>query len=184
MWFPTMWHFDMNRGFATSQNATGLQGHLAWKSTGHPNFQLAQLFFNIEAALDVSALTSFHPLACALYIVNELEATRKRSGNHFISWNSSIISNSNGVGIWIRIRLHIHSFKSVIVQFHHTPLNVRLYLHIRVEIKPSLVNQGSTLWNKKKWYNFSFQSLNLKELTCLNLDNGLCFYFYCRSKHE
>ena len=85
----------------------------------------------------MSALTSFHPLAWALYIVNELEATRKRSGIYFISWNSSIISISNGVSIWIRIRVHIHSFKSVIVQFHHTTLNVRLYLHIRVEIRPS-----------------------------------------------
>ena len=85
----------------------------------------------------MSALTSFHPLAWALYIVNELEATRKRSGIYFISWNSVIISISNGVSIWIRIRVHIHSFKSVIIQFHHTPLNVCLYLHIRVEIRPS-----------------------------------------------
>ena len=125
------------RGFAKSKNATGPQGHLAWKSTGHPNFQLARLFFNIEAAYDVSALTSFHPLAWAQYIVNELYATRRRSGNYFISWNSLIISNSNGVGIWISIRVQIHSLKSVILQFHHTPLNVRLYLHIRVENRPS-----------------------------------------------
>ena len=85
----------------------------------------------------MSALTSFHPLAWALYIVNELEATRKRSGIYFISWISSIISISNGVSIWIRIRVYIHSFKRVIIQFHHTPLNVHLYLHIRVEIRPS-----------------------------------------------
>ena len=39
-----------HRGFAKSQNATGPQGHLAWKSTGHPNFQLAWPFFNIKAA--------------------------------------------------------------------------------------------------------------------------------------
>ena len=39
------------------------------------------------------------PSLSPIYIVNELEATRKRSGNYFISLNSSIISNSNGVGI-------------------------------------------------------------------------------------
>ena len=87
----------------------------------------------------MSALTSFHPLARALFIVTDLEATRKRSGNYFISWNASIISNSNWVSIWFRIRVHIHSFKSVIVQFHHTTLNIRPYLHIRVEIRPSFL---------------------------------------------
>ena len=163
----------------------GLQGHLTWKSTGHPYFQLARLFFNIEVAKDLSTLASCHLPSQSPKYTKLTGSYKKKIWNLFyFSKFFDHIKFKWRVSIWIRIWVHIHIFKSVKVQFHHAPLNVCPYLHIRVEIRPSFVNQGSTLWNKKRWYHFSFKSLNLKELTCLNLDNKLCFYFYCRSKQE
>ena len=81
------------------------------------------------------------------------------------SFSSNQISNRNGVGIWIRMRVHIYSLKSVIVQFHHTPLNVRLYLHIRVEIRPSFSSNqisnrnGVGIWIRMRVHIYSLKSV-------------------------
>ena len=122
------------------------------------------------------------PEAWALYIVNELEATRKRSGNYFISWNSSIISN--WVGIWIR-------FKSTSIALRVSYYNSTTPLWMSVstctsELRLGPAFQSVPLSETKRSDIISVSSLwiYLKELTCLNLDNGLCFYFFCRSKHE
>ena len=75
--------------------------------------------------------------------------------------------------------VHIHSFKSVIVQFHHTSLNVRLYLNIRVEIRLIFSIKVPTSETKRSDI-ISVSSLWIWR----NLHAWIWIMGFCRTKHE